>query len=331
MWLNQLKQLLFKQQDAPVARQNIGEKLKCPSTLSAELNSVTPERPIFFDPALKHFESAHRAGEPLFQDPNHAARWQSIRFTVLHHILREFSQAQFEKNLILRGSVVMTSWFPDHARNPGDLDWVVIPQHLQANGEAAATLLESILKTLQGAEIDSNLRIPDVSFAMEEIWTYEKAPGIRMIVPWAYAQDGIFDGTIQMDFVFGEVIPSTNVTTTLKFSGCEPIDIRTASRAQSLAWKLSWLCTDSYAMGKDLYDAVLLAESTEISRPLLEQTFLAAETDFVDPMRCLTETSIRNLTVDWEEFIREYPNISGTAQAWTDRLADALAPVLAPQ
>ena len=32
----------------------------------------------------------------------------------------------------------------------------------------------------------------------------------------------------------------------------------------ALAWKLLWLATDTYPQGKDLYDAVLLAENTTV-------------------------------------------------------------------
>ncbi|MFG2526860.1 hypothetical protein [Streptomyces sp. NPDC048516] len=45
--------------------------------------------------------------------------------------------------------------------------------------------------------------------------------------------------------------------------------VRAAARALSLAWKVLWLVSDLHPEGKDLYDALLLAESTELPSALL--------------------------------------------------------------
>ena len=46
---------------------------------------------------------------------------------------------------------------------------------------------------------------------------------------------------------------------------------RETDQRPALAWKLLWLATDTYPQGKDLYDAVLLAEHTTVDQSLVRQ------------------------------------------------------------
>jgi hypothetical protein len=94
-----------------------------------------------------------------------------------------------------------------------------------------------------------------------------------------------------------------------------------ASASLSLAWKLLWLATDTYPQGKDLYDAVLLAEHTTVDQDLVRQLMrpeLGTEAD------AFTAETVLSWQVDWTNFTDEYPAITGTAEQWTRRLALAL-------
>lgn len=101
-----------------------------------------------------------------------------------------------------------------------------------------------------------------------------------------------------------------------------------ASMAQSLAWKLLWLETDQYAQGKDLYDAVLLAENTSLDPQLLRKTFAWGDIEGADLWDSFNEKEILQWDTEWEEFQKEFPQIQGSEQEWKERLVAALKPLL---
>lgn len=300
-----------------------------PRTLAAELENKHLNRPLIFEPALKQY-SAFRAGEPVFENEADASRWFTLRSSVLQHILLQISKSTASKHLILRGSALMSLWFAETARRPGDLDWVVTPDSWRYNSEQAIDLFKVIQGCLNGTS-DNNCTflIPDRDFVSEEIWTYEKAPGKRLIIPWN-CEDQTQNGTIQMDLVFGEVMPSEPIIVSIETSSGEAINITSASPEQSLAWKLLWLATDMYGQGKDLYDAVLLAEQFSLDINLLRETFILGDSDRqYDPFDDFNENGIKNWNIEWDDFKKEYPTISGTEQDWKQRLVKALGPLLA--
>ncbi len=297
-----------------------------PSTLNVEKGCSGLNRPEVFDPALKHFPCALRAGEPAFADGEMADRWQHTRLQVMHHILDSLAAKSCAKDLILRGSAVMATWFGDAARRPGDLDFVVTPSSLAFDSPESVDLIRSVLGALDGSLIEEGLWIPENSFATEEIWTYEKAPGQRVVVPWL-TEDRQCDGTIQLDFVFGEEMPSSPHMLDIHFGDFSPVPFLVASMELSLAWKLVWLVSDSYAMGKDLYDAVLLAEAVTPPLALLRDTFAAAKDGYWDPFQEFVDHRLDNIEVEWEEFSNEYPGVGGTAAEFQSRLNEALEPV----
>lgn len=98
--------------------------------------------------------------------------------------------------------------------------------------------------------------------------------------------------------------------------------VRTASRELSLAWKLLWLHTDAttegLAQGKDLYDAVLLAETRDMRLParLLRAVFPPGATP-------PTGDVVRSWSVEWESFRAQHPTVQGSAEEWLDRLCRA--------
>jgi len=95
------------------------------------------------------------------------------------------------------------------------------------------------------------------------------------------------------------------------------------------AW-VSRLRAGGSAPGKDLYDAVLLAElaQTNLSLPLLRKVLSreighhAAENFGPD--------SVHAWHVDWEDFRADHPSVQGPVRLWLDRLARALEPMLTP-
>lgn len=296
-----------------------------PNTLAAELKGCNFPRPVVFDPALRHLVNGVRAGEPHFPNGDLERQWHLHRLRALHLMLERISQSEFAEHLVLRGSVLLASWFGERARRPGDLDWVVIPAKWQVSDRKSSRMIEGIERLLRGVMGQSipAVMIPDEKFEVEDIWTYEKAPGQRMIVPWKCpAEDA--RGTIELDFVFGERMPSDPLRMAVRLGDLPEIVINAVSPEQSLAWKILWLATDGYPMGKDLFDAVLLAESTLLGDELLTKTFqFTAERDNV-ALREFRKEGPRGWRVAWEGFQMEYPQVTGTAFDWQKRLSALL-------
>lgn len=98
-------------------------------------------------------------------------------------------------------------------------------------------------------------------------YAYESADGadsgrVRITLPWRTADEC---GSIQLDFAYDERLPDPPIFTAVpRGDGGPPTVVWSASRELSLAWKVQWLAadqaSDGHVAGKDLYDAVLLAE-----------------------------------------------------------------------
>jgi hypothetical protein len=185
-------------------------------------------------------------------------RWRDARRAALRHLLTGIASGPYGSRLVLRGSAALPAWAGDRAREPGDLDFVVTPPGIGSTGRQANDLLDGIVAAASGA----GLRPADTR--RSEIWTYERADGRRLVIPFAGA--GIPDGFVQIDVVFGEQLPIPPEPLTLPGV---PVPVPAATAALSLAWKLLWLATDHYPQGKDLYDAVLLAEHTTVDLALV--------------------------------------------------------------
>ncbi|MPY39024.1 nucleotidyl transferase AbiEii/AbiGii toxin family protein [Streptomyces phyllanthi] len=174
----------------------------------------------------------------------------------------------------------------------------------------------------------------DAEAAREDgTWTYSEydTPGVRLVIPWQ--ADKLPPGEVRLDFARDEWLPEPPVLTAVpRGDGTEPAAVRTASRELSLAWKLLWLhadcAADGRAQGKDLYDAVLLAEAeaTRLSPRLLRQVFRRepGRPKDVDPLRLDVVTP---RSVDWAAFRADHPQVRGTAEEWLERLSRALEPV----
>ncbi|MEV6680561.1 nucleotidyl transferase AbiEii/AbiGii toxin family protein [Streptomyces erythrochromogenes] len=175
----------------------------------------------------------------------------------------------------------------------------------------------------------------DADAAREDgTWTYTEydTPGIRVVVPWE--ADGLPPGEVRLDFARDERLPEPAVLTAIpRGDGTGPTVVRSAGRELSLAWKLLWLhadcATEGRARAKDLYDAVLLAESpaTRLSPRLLREVF-RREPGNTAATEALRPDAVALWSVDWEDFRTEHPRVRGTAEDWLKRLGRALAPVL---
>ncbi|MEU3453533.1 nucleotidyl transferase AbiEii/AbiGii toxin family protein [Micromonospora sp. NPDC006766] len=275
--------------------------------------SPTVRQRAAFDPALKQYPNAYRPGEPEFLVAATGQQWTAARRAAMHHVLAAIAATTWRQHLVLRGSVTMAAWVGDAAREPGDLDFVVTPHTIASDSADARALLDGIKAAVRTAP-GAGLR-PD-RITESAIWTYERADGRRLVIPFSTPEAP--DGHVQIDVVFGETLPLPPEVLILPDVD-EPVLAAPASLA--LAWKLLWLATDMYPQGKDLYDAVLLAEHTTVDQALVHELMrpeLGAEAD------TFTAETVLSWRVDWTNFTDEYPGIAGTAKQWTRRLALAL-------
>ncbi|MEU8828765.1 nucleotidyl transferase AbiEii/AbiGii toxin family protein [Streptomyces sp. NPDC048636] len=281
-----------------------------------------------FDPALKEFGRAFRAGEPRFADEASARDWHRARRTVLDTVLAAVADGPWADHLMLRGSVLMATWFGDAARDPGDLDFVVVPQGWQLADPRTAGLFDGIARDAEAAARGGGaVRIDAGGRVTEDIWSYERVPGRRMLLPWT--APGTAGGTVQLDLVFNEPLPAPPVPTRLRPLGDGPgCRLPAASPELSLAWKLLWLVSDFHPQGKDLYDAVLLAERTPPSYALVRDTFVRTGVDGLRPAGSWWTDTLR-VAEGWEHFTAEYPWVEDDPDGYAARLASALAPLLA--
>ncbi|MFJ1752386.1 nucleotidyl transferase AbiEii/AbiGii toxin family protein [Kitasatospora sp. NPDC088134] len=274
-------------------------------------------QPVVFDPAMKHYADAYRPGDPRFADPALGAAWSAARRHAMDAVLRVVADSGWVDHLVLRGSVLLRAWFGAAAREPGDLDFVVVPEEWAIDDPRTGDLLHGLVRA--AAAEAGPVRFLPAEAVIEDIWTYERVPGRRLLLPWA--ADGLPGGTVQLDFVFHEPLP-------VPPEPCEVAPgavLNTATRELSLAWKLLWLHTDSYPQGKDLYDAALLAGSTGLRYAVLRDVFVPGEAVYAE--HPFGPDSLRG--TEWAHFVAEYPHLAGEEADHLRTLAAALAPTFA--
>ncbi|MFF9506576.1 nucleotidyl transferase AbiEii/AbiGii toxin family protein [Streptomyces sp. NPDC014724] len=339
-----------------------------------------------WEPPPEEFDRRSRAGEPEFADPAQAVRWRTARRAAIDHVLALIAGSWWSDSLVLRGSLPLQAWAGEPAREPADLDWVVVGDMLNtgwqygnlidltrtwpavvdalepaddAHGiqgtwdarqpssdlkrllEAASTdgeaeslygdLLERIRERPEapgGVLLDADQAYAESS---DGGWSYH-GPGVRLEVPWRAF--GLPPGRIRVDFATDDMFSDPPELAALPV-GCgePPAVVQTASRELSLAWKILWLQVESEedggAQGKDLYDAVLLAEDsrTRLSTSLLEDVLSGGyghtDANGLDPDR------VRQWPMAWGQFQTEYPWVQGSAEEWLSRLTAALTSMFA--
>ncbi|MFI6981086.1 nucleotidyl transferase AbiEii/AbiGii toxin family protein [Embleya sp. NPDC050154] len=327
-----------------------------------------------------------------------ANRKSVARRAVLDHLLSLIADAPWSESLVLRGSMVMPAWVGDRAREPADLDFVVMtapPARVDAldpypfvartevvqqwpeaaNGAARYEIWtdgeeEFEMRGLRPRVPPDGLRwdpdpdppelVPDYHDLVDRVrsrpmaapgialdasgvhrdstWSYaydgSESGGIRVLVPWRAA--GLGSGAAQLDFAFDETLHRPPVWTLVpRADGAAPTLMRTASRELSLAWKLLWLYADGAdgagSRGKDLHDAVLLAEDTRtaLSVPLLRQVLRTHTLRTATASSAFGSRAVKVAETDWAAFRAEHPRVRGSARDWLRRLDVALAGVFA--
>ncbi|NML54608.1 nucleotidyl transferase AbiEii/AbiGii toxin family protein [Streptomyces sp. R302] len=301
-----------------------------PSTLTAGVGAAAV-RHHAFDPALMHFREAFRPTDDVIEDPELRARWQAARRSALDLVLAAVAGSAWADSLVLRGSMLMSAWFGEAARPPKDIDFVVVPETWRIEEPRTRTMLDDIGRSAGrlARALDLDLVIDDAGAVTEYIWTYERVPGHRLVLPWS--APGLPGGQVQLDFVFHERLPTPPRPT--EVAG---VQVRAADRELSLAWKLLWLSCDMHPQAKDLYDAVLLAESCTLPLPLLETVLKEADEwplDIGVPFGpAVFEQAARE--VDWAAFPDDHAGAgkdSGPSlrEELATRLVTALAPTFA--
>ena len=276
----------------------------------------TPE---IFDPALSHYPRAFRHGDPIFETPELNQKWHESRNLVIDRLLSIINTSERRDNLVLRGSLLLKTWLGEQAREPGDIDWVFRPASV---GPTDATVTEMFSRLVQKVTENPNIdgvTIDDKNIQLDDIWTYERAAGKRIVFPWAV--EGLPPGEVQMDIVFHETLWSNPIQLDVPTSRGRRQSVWAVNQELSLAWKLLWLETDFHPQGKDLYDAALLAEQTGLSLSLLMKVLEAGDWRSNETLK--PDFPLR-WEVDWENFKLEYPWVVGEAEEWQKRLTTAL-------
>ncbi|MFJ4578691.1 nucleotidyl transferase AbiEii/AbiGii toxin family protein [Streptomyces echinatus] len=261
---------------------------------------------------------------PLFGDPARGEAWRVARRRALHLVLDAIAASRWVDALVLRGSVLMSVWLGDAAREPDDLDFVVVPPTWRIDDGRTDGMLRGIATAAQaladarGGEIGISAR----GAVVEDIWTYDRVPGRRMVLPWG--SPGLPGGHVQLDFVFNERLPEEPGLVELPGGTV----MQAATPELSLAWKLMWLVNDAHAQGKDLYDAVLLAERHPLRHELLHEVFrLSGEWPYPHRERILLEDVAQAVGyVEWDHFVTEYPRFADAVREYAERLVRAVTP-----
>ena len=276
-----------------------------------------PLRRDVFDPALKHYPNAFVHGPP--RSAEHARALLDARAPLLARSLHALARPGLRDRLVLRGSVTLAAWFPERARRAKDIDLIVRDPDCKPTSGAGGDLLAEILDAVGTELFDAGAPVIVDEIALDSIWTYERAEGRRISIPWRF-DDAIRD-VVQLDVVFDEPLADAPVLEAP--AGGPPLWF--ASKAEQLAWKLLWLEDDYHPQGKDLYDAVLLAEQVELPVALLAQVFAAKQSQWRYGSSAAFVHDWEARRFEWETFALESPELaSDDPAAWIRRLGSAL-------
>lgn len=282
---------------------------------------------LVFDPATKQFDRSFRASEPQFGGAERAAAWLAARRAAIIAVLSAIEGSSWSGNLVLRGSVLLKAWLGGAAREPGDLDFVVAPKSWKIEEHRTPQMLSGVAAEAQRACAGTPVMLHADGAVIEGIWTYDRVPGLRMMLPWTAS--GGHTGNLQLDFVFNEHLPADPELTEVSLFADGPKALVLAATPElSLAWKVQWLITDMYPQAKDLYDAVLLAERTPLRYDLLHQLVVAGDPIF--ERLGVTLATITSLDcIDFDGFRADHPGLDDDEQDLIQRLAMALEPTFA--
>ncbi|MFC5664268.1 nucleotidyl transferase AbiEii/AbiGii toxin family protein [Kitasatospora misakiensis] len=295
--------------------EDVRQELDLPRSIRPIDDEAVRQQPVF-DPALAGYSRALRPSEPVFTDPRTARRWLAARREALNTALSAVASSPWAEHLVLRGSILLRAWYGEQAREPGDLDFVVRPVDWALEDERTTRMLDGLARTAE--DLSGEVRLHADQAVGDEIWTYSRIPGRRLVLPWS--APGVPGGTVQLDFVFTEHLPAAP-------QSCELPGVRgpllTATPQLSLAWKILWLVSDSHPQGKDLYDALLLSRTAQVPYELLREVFVRSDESYAR-WPVLPE-AISDLDVDWDEFAKDYPRFAEPVEEYPAQLLAGLA------
>lgn len=269
-----------------------------------------------FDPALKHYGAAFIKATPRFEDAEEEVAFRATRSRLLRRCLAAIGHASVADQLVVRGSIALELWYGPRARPAKDIDLIVTPESVGPESSEGQQLFTALREAITEALREEGLSVDPGTVPVDAIWTYERAEGRRLTFPWTWR--GYLRDTVQVDIVFNERMCDAPIA--LKVGD---VTLRGTSPAESLASKLLWLTNDWYPQGKDLFDAVLLAEDVPLSSDLLQRVFKEKHGDWNDAY--LAGDFVLDREVDWENFGLEHPTLArGTADEHWTRLKRAL-------
>lgn len=164
--------------EVPQAPLDDGQRLRrgVPLTLRAVQDRRAVQRPVF-DPALKQHFNAYRAADPRFPDPEVEAAWLQARRMATDLVLAAVADSPWAEHLVLRGSRLLRAWFGYAAREPGDLDFVVVPREWRIEEPRTEAMFDGIARAAGHGSVSGPVRIRAEDAVAEDIWTYERVPG----------------------------------------------------------------------------------------------------------------------------------------------------------
>ncbi|MBN8227746.1 nucleotidyl transferase AbiEii/AbiGii toxin family protein [Corallococcus macrosporus] len=273
-------------------------------------------RPDVFDPALKQHSAAFIKGPPRFTDPTEAARFREARARLLRRCLAGIGRQPVGAHVVARGSVVLALWYGEQARPAKDIDLVLTPATVKPDSSEGLRLMAELTRAVTDALHLEGIHLDPAAIPVDGIWTYERAEGRRLTFPWSW--EGRVRDSVQVDIVFNEQLLSSPLQHMV-----EGVPVQVATPEESLAWKLLWLRNDMWPQGKDLYDAVLLAENTRVPPGFLRRVFDAKQDPWIEPINA--EAFDFAGKMDWPNFVREHPTFAGaTLEEFQARLMRAL-------
>lgn len=246
-------------------------------------------------------------------------RSHAARAAVFAAALKAVADSPWRERLVLRGSVLSQVYLGEHARVPGDIDWVVRSDDIEAGSAEAAAMLDDLIARMAAQSKGAAVRLCVDWVTRSDLGDYESTQGRRLGVEWRL--DGSVEGELQLDFAFGEALPEPPVPVRIALSDGSHISLLGVSAELSLAWKLLWLRTDAKPRSEDLYDATLLAESARVSEELWQRVWRAHADSAGRP-----PASLSDITIRWVDMgLARCPDLDGDVEAWVRRLRTALA------
>ncbi|MGW5752260.1 nucleotidyl transferase AbiEii/AbiGii toxin family protein [Nocardia rhamnosiphila] len=282
-----------------------------------------------------------------FTEPEDGSERSAARREAIDHVLAAIAQSPWSSRLVLRGSALAEVWFGGWAREPGDLDFVVHHRPRRPDEPSVDEMLADIV-----ADAVALSRRPDstVSIERKPLWCseigddyrYGGLPGMRLVLSW-YGGGQV--GAVQIDFALDEPLPDPPEPTPIPpRSGLPgpPVVLSAASKRLSLAWKIAWLVADACRgagsddeldpdcpgpSGKDLYDAVLLAEHCRLPGDLLDTVLRSYRMPSLAALDAPLDLIMKIAAdVDWRTFAADRPLLAGAHEQFVWRLVVALAP-----